>query len=233
MATTYEELWRKVLLRLDSSEGRAVLFSKEAVNDAHKWVARAKDFDELMVWDTTNAATVIDQEAYHLVDDWALTRPKDVYSIVYYTGDTGSVKLVWKDAQEFDEMYPYPSGGGGSDPEIYTQKGEKVFLQPIPDSVVVCRVYYSQWPLVLVDDDDESSYNDIDDVIIALGYDIAQASLTNIGITDWSKRAATLLSGGIREHSTRPDQRYIANPFRSGRRSVGEYWTNPMVKENL
>jgi hypothetical protein len=234
MSTTYQELYQKVQLRLNNSGGRAHIFAKEGVNDAHKWIARVKDFDELMTWDISGTpATVASQESYHLVDDWSLTRPKDVYSLVYYTGDSSSRKLTWRDAQEFDEMYPYPGVMGEQDPWIYTQKGEKVYLSPIPEEEKIVRVYYSQWPLVLSADSDQTSYKDIDDVLIALAYDIAKSALTGVGVTDWTKRAAALLAGGIREHSVKPDQRYVAHPFRASRgRVMGEYWLNPMIKEN-
>jgi hypothetical protein len=232
MSTTYQELYQKVHLRLNSSEGRALLFAKEAVNTAHKWIARAKDFDELLVWDTENAATVAETQSYHLEDDWGLTRPKDAYSLVYYTEDNSSIKLTWMNPQEFDELIPYPEGVGESDSYMYTQKGEKVYLHPIPADAVSVYVYYSQWPLELSADSDQTSYSDIDDIIITLAFEIANANLTKAGITDWTTRATQLLKGGIREHSTKPDQRYVARPFRFTGRPVGEYWLNPMIKEN-
>jgi len=226
----YKELYSRVLFRLNSpDEGRALLAAKFAVNDALKVIARVQDFDELKVLDTTNAETVVDQKEYSLTDDLGLTRPKDIYTIRLINGSS-SRKLGYKPPREWDEVVPYPEGLGSSTPTVYTRRGGKIELYPIPSDVYPLYVFYSQWPAELVDDNDEPEFEDLDDVIIALGMDIATASLEGYS-SDWTTRAVEYLSGSVKEDRSRPDREWVARPFNpSGVGWMGEYWKDPFVK---
>lgn len=229
--TTYRELYSKVLFRLDKTDGRGVLAAQQSVNDACKVIARVRDWDELLELDTTNAATVASTKTYHLVDDWGLTRPKDVLSI-RLMDESNSRKLTWLPPRELDKINPYPEGQGEERPTHYTQRGNEVELLPIPGDAYDCYVFYSQWPVALSADDDETVFSDIDDVIISLGTEMANAILENVSGTDWTSRAAALLAGATKEDQDRPDQRYVAQPFQVVKEPTGEWWKKPFTRRD-
>lgn len=232
MATTYKELYQKVLLRLESTDGKALLASKESINDAQKVIARVQDFDELKVLDTSNALTVASTKTYHLTDDWGLTRPKDLYYLKYM--DEGSSrKLTYVPPRTVAESLPYEEILGEEKPKWYARRGNNIDLIPIPSEAKSIYIYYSQWPTILDSDTDETDYVDIDDVIIALGTEMADAILQGVTGTNWSGRAGALLKGSVMEDAYRPDQDYYAQPFRASRESapLGEYWKMPFVKK--
>ena len=233
MATTYEELWRRVLTRLDKRDGTARIASQEAVNDAHKAVARVKDFDDLMVLDQTNAATVADTASYHLTTDWGLTRPKDIHTLRLM--DTGnSRKLTYIPPSKVDDVLPYVEILGSLRSKYYTRRGMDIELIPIPESAYPIYVYYSQWPLPLVADDDESSYANanIDDVLIELSTDMTEAYIEGSKGHDWDTLALRLLSGALHEERTRPDEKLVAQPFSTHTYPHGEYWKMPFIRRD-
>ena len=228
--TTYQELYQRVLLRLGNlaSDGRALLAAKEAVNTAHKAIARVQDFDELLVLDTTNAATVASTKTYHLEDDWGLTRPKDLLTVRYMDGNN-SRKLTRLTARELDEKIPYVEGLGEQKPRWYIRRGNSVELIPVPDEAKDVYVYYSQWPKVLTEDSDTTSYSDLDDVIIALGTEIALAVLEGTH-ADWDARARAYLASAVKDNRSRPDRTWVARPFEVAPGVTGEPWKDPFVK---
>ena len=234
MTTTYEELYKRVLLRLDRQDGEALLAAKEAVNTAHKVIARVIDFDELIVLDTTNAETVADKSTYHLVDDWGLTRPKDIFSM-RYMDETESRKLQYKPARSLDSILPYTLTLGTRKPYWYTTRGYNVELIPVPAEDKPVYIHYSQWPLPLSADTDETSYLEVDDVIIELGADIGQVIISKEvrkSEADLTDLAKSLLSGATREERTKTDRMMVAQPFRVGLPVHGEYWKHPFVRHN-
>ena len=231
MSLTYKNLQQKVHLRLNKSDGRAVLAVKEAVNNAQRVLARAHDFDELMVQDITNAFTIASQKTYDWEDDWGLTRPKDVYSI-RYMDETNSIKLTYVSPRTLDEYNPYPEGSGVLSPKWYTQRGKDFDLIPVPEEVKALYILYSQWPEDLSGDDDTSPYDDnLEDVIVALSTDIANSILEG-GAQDWVQRAQALLGTSRHEEVERPDRVWVARPFQPTIVPYGEYWKDPFVKRN-
>jgi len=231
VSVTFEELYKRVLLRLEKADGKALLAAKEGINSAQKVIVRVQDFDELVVTDTTNALTEASTATYALVDDWGLTRPKDILSLRYM--DEGeSIKLVYVPPRSMDEVLPYTLTLGERKPYWYTQRGTSVELIPVPDEEKSVYVMYTQWPTPMTDDSAEMDLpDDVDDVMVALGTDIAQSILVN-EVKDWVARARALLSGSAREEGSRPDRMLIAQPFRVGSKAYGEYWKQPFVKHN-
>ena len=227
--TTYEELYRRVLLRFDDAEGRTLLAAKEAINTVHKAIARVQDFDELMVLDTTNALTVASTKTYHLVDDWGLTRPKDLFTLRYMDASS-SRKLTRLTTRELDEKIPYVESLGEQKPRWYLRRGNSIELIPIPEEAKNVYIYYSQWPLPLSADSDETSYEDLDDTIIALAAEITGAILENIYI-DCDIRAKAYLNSAIADHRSRPDMTWIARPFSTAPGVTGEPWKDPFIKQ--
>jgi hypothetical protein len=237
MATTYETLYTKVLLRLPQPEqGKSLLAAKEGVNTAQKIIARVQDFDELVTTDTTNAATVASTKTYHLVDDWSLTRPKDILSL-RLMDETNSRKLSYYSPRELDEIIPYVEQLGEQRSALYTQRGEYVDLLPIPDDAYDLYVMYSQWPLELSGDTDETSYSEIDDVIIHLATVVAKDILdvtpknTRVGYDTLAKE---LLNLAVKEENSRPDQFRKAKPFNpyGERQLFGEWWKHPHIRRD-
>lgn len=237
--TSFKTLYSDVMFRLNLGEdGRALYAAKKAVNDAHKYIARVKDFDELMVNDTSNAVTVASTKTYHIVDDWGLTRPKDLFSL-RYMNEGSSRKLMYLTPKELDEKLPYVEGVGETNPMWYTVRGSNVELIPIPNAAKSVYIYYSQWPLTLTDDTDLTSYEQIDDVIVALASDIAldilRSEKKGYGekvIGDWPQKAKEYLGLAVREKSYRPDRKLVAQPFGSTPNGFfGEPWKDPFIKE--
>lgn len=230
--TTFSNLYQQVLLRARKygSDGEVLLAAKQGINDAHKAIARVYDFDDLMVWDKTNAFTADSTAAYHLTTDWGLTRPKDLHTLKLMDGDS-SRKLVYVPPSRLDDTIPYPEGIGEGRPKWYTRRGNEVELIRIPDAVYAVYVYYSQWPNTLADDDDETPYTDLDDVIIQTAVQAVRGimeeeyvELTNI--------AKALIFGAKSEHAERPDRFLVARPFSAGNQNLGEYWKQPFVTED-
>jgi hypothetical protein len=230
MPTTFGELKRLVFLELRRSDGEAELAIEEAINRAHKAIARAQDFEELMVLDTTNAVTVASTKLYHLIDDLLLTRPKDIYTI-RLMNDSNSRKLVWVPFDRLDEVIPYTEQRGEDRSKWYTQRGLNIELFPIPDDAYSLYIQYSQWPETLDAEDDTTPYLNLDDVIVTLGAEIALAILEGGSMTGWTQRAQILLGQGMAESRSKPDALLVAQPFNSHGSSLqGEYWLNPFIK---
>ena len=230
---TYSELYQKVLLRVlvahPATEGKALLASQQGVNEAHKAVARVRDFDDLIQTDTTSADTVDGTATYHIITDWGLTRPKDILSIKLMDG-SNSRKLIWCPPRKVDKIIPYPADLGEQKSSYYTRRGKYIELIPIPDDAYDLTIMHSQWPVELTGDDDESSYDtaEIDDVLVHLGAEIATAILNN-ETKDWATRAESLLAGAFIEDATRPDSMMVAQPFQTSRVQLGEHWKKPFV----
>lgn len=233
MALTYQRLYQKVLLRINQSDGRALMAAKDAVNDAQKYIARAHDFDELIVLDTANANTVANQKTYTIdANNWNLTRCKDIYSMRYMDG-TSSRKVDYVPPRTLDQYNPYPEGSGYDRPRWYTRRGKSIELIPIPANANTMYILHSQWPLELANDTDESSYDDeLEDVIVALATDIARSILDGGGYTDWTQRAKELLGMGKGEDIERPDRTFVARPFGPSEMPYGEYWKDPFIKRD-
>jgi len=226
MSITYKELYQKVLLRLPDTEGKAVLSAKEAVNMAHKAIARVQDFDELLVLNMLTIAG--NQRHYHLTNDLGLVRPKDLYTIRCING-SNSRKLARLTVRELDEKIPYVEGITRSDPQYYIRRGMYLELVPIPDKTQSLYIYYSQWPVTLKNDNDESSYETLDDVIITLATDIAFSILEGTH-GDWDARAKALLSGSVLDSRSRPDRTWVARPFNTNEGVSPEPWADPFIK---
>ena len=228
--TTFGELIRQVSLKLKRNDGLAFLAIKDGINDAHKNIARVKDFDELVLLDTTNAKTAVGVKSYHITTDLGLVRPKDIYSIRYMDG-VNSRKLEYVSPREIDEKIPYTEIFTTGRPKWYTRRGMSIELFRIPDAIKSLYILHSQWPMVLSADSDTTPYLYLDDVIITLGADIASSTLEEGGVTSWFERAKQLLGIVLKEDETRPDIFYVAQPFSAReRRVLGSYWLNPWQK---
>jgi hypothetical protein len=233
VAVTYKQLYQKVMLRLKTLDGRALLASKEAVNSAQKAIARIADFDELKTWDITHAVTVAHQKNYLIgATGWALVRCKDILSIKLMD-TSNSRKLEYKSPTEMDALIPYPEDLGEQRCRWYTQRGLTIELFPIPDAVYTLYIYHTQWPLELSADTDAMTYpDDMDDVIVAIAADMANAILDGVSGIDWAGRAKSLLGSSVQEELNRPDRVFQAKPFDAGTVTyTGEYWKQPFVKE--
>jgi len=232
VAVTYKQLYQKVLLRLKTLDGRALLASKESVNNAMRAICRAADFDELKTWDLTHAKTVAHQKNYAIPSRWPLVRLKDILSIKLMD-TSNSRKLTYKSPTELDELIPYPQDLGEQRCNWYTQRGNTIELFPIPDAVYTLYIYHTQWPVELSADTDTMSFaDDMDDVIVAIAADMANAILDGVSGIDWSGRAKALLGSSIQEELNRPDRVFQAKPFDAGTVTyTGEYWKQPFVKE--
>lgn len=236
MSLTFQTLYQKVLLRLNQSDGRAMLAAKEGVNSAHKYIAMVHDFDELITLDSSNANTVANLKTYVIgnsTNEWNLTRLKDILSIRYMDGDN-SRKLDYVPSRTWDQTVPYPEGRGYDRPRYYTRRGNIFELYPIPANANSLYIQHSQWPTSLANDADTSSYDDVlEDVIVALGTEIAQAILSGGGIGNWTQRAKELLGLAGGEEEDKPDRTWVAQPFTSGDSApLGEWWKMPFVKRD-
>lgn len=235
MSVSFKQLYQKVLLRIPRLDGRALLVTKEAVNDAQRLIARVQDFDELKTWKTSGSVTVTSQKVYHLETDLLLTRPKDVYSLKLMDG-TNSRKLTWIDPRVLDNENPYPEGTAVQRSTHYTQRGLNVELIPIPDAAYTLHIFYSQWPLVLSADSDNMSFADVmQDVIVSLAAEMTNAILDPTPerlSTDWAKRAQAYVTGSVFEHVQHPDRQWKAKPFNPAGdvNYAGEYWKDPFIK---
>lgn len=232
MAVTYKQLYQRVLLRIKTLDGRALLACKEAVNIAQKVIARTADFDELKTWDLTHCKTAISVKDYIIPTRWALVRLKDILSIKLMD-ESNSRKLTYISPTEIDERIPYPQDLGEQRCSVYTQRGNTVELFPIPDEVYTLYVYHTQWPVELVNDTDCMSYaDDLEDVVVSLAADITNSILEGVSGTDWNSKAKAMLVGAVAEDLNRPDRVFQARPFDPGVTIyTGEYWRQPFVKE--
>lgn len=239
MANTTRATFRTNILRnLGNKTGAAAeAFANIAINNAMRIISRAHVFPELLIQDTSNALTVIDQKEYHLVDDLGLTRPQHIYSIKYMD-TTNSRKLRFIDSSAFDADIPYPEGWSSGKPTSYTRFGNTLTLFRIPDAAKSLYIRYSQRPLMFSNDVEECSYENIDDVIEALA-----TSLTFVSYEEdeqaamWMTVAKTAFVSSIQDDHNIPDRRWKAEAFDptkndSGSPSLqGEYWANPFVQQ--
>lgn len=230
--TAFSELKRRVLLRLSKSDGRAVLAAEEGINEAMRNIARVRDFDELITLNTTTAFTVQGTKSYDPTTNWGLTRFKDIISIRLMNTDQ-SRKLIWVPLRELDEIIPYAEQVSEGLSTWYTQRGGSYELIRIPDAAYHLYITHSQWPLTLTTDAQTCSYLNLDDVIVALGAEIALAIHSGSAAQDWVMRAKSLLGMGLTEHTTKPDQIHVARPFRADDgRITDDYWYNPFIKSD-
>lgn len=232
MTTTYSELIRQTMLKLQPrSDGVTRLAVEQAINDAQRVIASVKDFDELMILDTSNATTTANTSLYNIDNDLGLTRPKDIYSIRLMDEDN-SRKLTYVPFRRLDATIPYTTQVGTGRPDWYTIRGRYIELFKIPDDEYSLYVQHSRWPAAAnyANADDATPFLNIDYVIVTLAADMALASLEG-GQSDWFQRAKSLLGIALSEEETRPDQTLVAQPFNptySG--PIGEYWNNPWIK---
>lgn len=231
MAITFQELVRRVMLGFPRITGEEVLIIKQAVNDAIYTLAEMGDFPELFVKDETTAATVADTKSYHLIDDFGLTRPKSIFSILLISnGD--SRKLIPKTPTELDLLAPYPENVTTGIPSYYAIRGMYVELYRIPDDAYDLTINYQQWPAELTADSDESPFSHLDQQTIFLAKDIANAYMGGEYV-DFRQKAKEYLGLGLRNTLDRRDEVMCAKPFEAIQRHItGEYWNNPFVKRN-
>lgn len=231
MGTTLKELRRKVLMGFKDLDGEDILMAEEAINQACHVVAEIQNFEELLVYDITNAKTVDGTARYHLVTDWLLTRPKDILSIVLHD-DFNSRKLDYIQPQSLDKNIPYPAGYAEGKSEIYTRDGDYITLTRIPDAAYDVYIRYYQWPLELSADEDQCSYTRIDSSIIALSRDIFIALRGALPLDSIAK-AKAYLRLAVENDRYDPDDLPIAKGFNSSGRTkyTGEYWNNPFIKQ--
>lgn len=233
MGTQLQELRRKVVLRLERADGRAILASEEGINDACRLIAMVEDFEDLTVLDITNAATVVSQRDYVIGTDWTLVRLKALLTL-RYMDEENSRKLIYVPISMMDDRIPYPEQNGTDRPKWYIQRGKTVSLFPIPDAAKPIYTTHTQWPITLSADSDECSFpEEIDHVVVGLGTDIAKAILNREKDgTNWLERAKGYLGMAVSSNSTKPDRLLVAQPFCSSESALsGEYWNNPFVKK--
>ena len=230
MGTTLKELRRKVLMGFKEVDGGDILIAEEAINLACRSIAEVQNFEEMLVYDTTSAKISVDVSRYHLVDNWFLTRPKDILSI-RAMDEHNSIKLKHLTGQALDEFMPYPEGQASQTPTYYYKSGDWVEVFPIPDAALDVYVRYYQWPLVLTEDTDECSYEKIDGSVIALARDIFIALRSALPLDSVAKAKAYLSLATSNDRSA-PDDRPIARGYRSGQgRYSGEPWNDPFIKQ--
>jgi len=230
VATTFKELKRRTLLGMANPGGETLLIVEQAINDAQKNIARIKDFDDLIVLNTADALTVDGTKSYHIETDLLLTRPKDIYSIRLMS-DSDSRKLTYVPSSQLDEKIPYTEQSGKGKSYWYTRRGHNIELYRIPDDAYALYILHSQWPPLLTADGQETCYADLDDVIVSLAKDISRAYVEGIPI-DMIAQARGYLGLALREETTRPDEKLVAQPFSLGASVSGEYWSNPFIKRD-
>lgn len=229
---TLKELRRRVFFGFPRTDGEVQMIVDQAINDALRAIATVKDFDELIVTDTTNAATVDGQKTYDWVTDWLLTRPKKIYSI-RLMDTTNSRKLIWIPPGEVDRALPYAETLEEDTPAYYTSVGEGNFeLLPIADDAYDLYIRYSQWPVTLSADTDETPYVNLDTTTVFLAKDIANAYISG-DYLDFVQRAQYYLSGSVSEEKRQPDQLRVAKPFTTSGATVnGTPWLDPFVRSD-
>lgn len=239
MSVTFGELTRKTLLALVNDrtvtppltvDGINVLLVEEGINEACHAIARVHDFEELIVLDTTSAATVDGTKRYHLTTDLLLTRPKHIYSIVLHD-DSNSRKLTPVPYAELDDKVPYPEQLGEQKPKWYTRQGDYLEFIPIPDAAYDLYIRYSQWPLTLTEAADICSYTQLTGQIVALAKDFVLSALSG-NLLDSTTRAKAYLKLDVSDERRQSDTPRVArpfNPFTSSQVS-NEYWKDPFVR---
>ncbi len=232
MSTQFKEFRRKVSLRVGRGDGLAMLATDEGINEAHKVIARVIDAEELKVLDTTHAATTAEQKLYHLTNDLDLVRVKDILTIRYMDEEL-STKLIFIPTRELDTKLPYTEIVDSGTPTHYTRRGDYIELFRTPDEAKPLYIFHTQWPKTLVSETDETSYSDLDDVIVTLATEIATAILDKTGMTNWTQRAMSYLKVAVSDTLSQPDSLRVARPFMADQSNyTGEYWTDPFIKRN-
>jgi len=83
---------------------------------------------------------------------------RQVRSVRYING-TDSKLLLYQDVDDFDEQHPYPEGDDEGVPEMWTRRGSKIELYPIPGSDEDGNSLYltgTKWPTAFSGDSDTS-----------------------------------------------------------------------------
>ena len=232
MGTSFAALRKRVLLGFPRIDGEAIVAVDQAINDALQAIATVRDFDELIITDTTHAATVDGQKSYDWVTDWGLTRPKKIYTIRLMDEEM-SRKLIWVPPSEVDALLPYAQRLSEGYSTHYTSAGEGNFeLIRIPDAAYPLYIRYSQWPATLTAETEETPYANLDKETVFLAKDIANAYLSG-DYFDFTQRAVTYLSGGIDEDKRQPDRLRCAQPFTTTEsRQPGTPWLDPFVRRS-
>lgn len=234
--TDFLTIKKKVLTGFNiphGQEGEIILAAENSINDALYIIASEKDFDELIVTDTTNAETVDGTKTYSLVTDFGLTRPKKILTM-RLMDDSNSRRLTYVPSYDLDKYLPYAEQISEGRPTHYTNSGEgEIELLPIADDAYSVYIRYSQWPATLTADDDDIPISNIDTTIVFLSKQILLAYLNN-EVKDFNAIARKMLYGSIKEENRRPDEILIAKPYsRTSRRGfTGNYWLNPFVERN-
>lgn len=229
MTLRYDQYCSKVLLRFPDPDGRLYLAVKEAVNTAHKIIARVQTFDELVVVDKEHAFTEENVKDYHIENDLNLVRPKDIMSIKLMAAEQ-SRKLTYVPPRMVDEVIPYVEGEASDKSMYYTQRGLMLELIAPPDANYPLHITHSQWPVELVNDADLSSYLGIDEVIVSLAVAVTRDILDQ-NPNNREGLAKQLLSGAVTDDRKKPDQLLVAQEFTPGgiQRVPSQWWNNPFV----
>lgn len=227
MGTTLKELTRKVMINLKRSDGLAWLGAVDGINQTLYEVAKRQDWDELHT--STDKVTVASTKSYHLVNDWAMTTLKDIYSLRLIDG-ANSRRLIYTPVSEIDTYIPYPEQFSTGRPYWYTKRGLSLELIKVPDAVYTIRIHHSNWPTVLELETDESPFGpEIDDVLISGGTMFAQAFIEG----DWAGFTPEKLSVSILEERTEPDERLVHRGFDPYRKApTYDPVTNPWHKRS-
>ena len=230
--TAFGELKKRVLIGFPNADGETYMAVEQAVNDALHSIALVRDFDELIVTDITNAATVDGQKTYNWITDWALTRPKKIYSI-RLMDEEQSRKLIWVPPSEVDTLLPYAERISEGHTTHYTPAGEGNFeFIRIPDDAYDLYIRYSQWPVLLSAETDVTPYTNLDVETVFLAKDIANAYISG-DYFDFAQKAMYYLSGGVQEDKRQPDRLKCAKPFTTSEsKDTGEPWLNPFIRRS-
>jgi hypothetical protein len=233
VATAYSELIRRVYIGFPRTDGEANLSIKQSINDAIQAISCLEEASSLLTTDLTSASTVDGIKSYHKTTgtyNLGLTRPKDIYSI-RLEDTTSSRKLIYVPYSELDQTIPYPEGTSEGKSNWYTEFGDYIEFIPIPDAAYNLYIRYSQYPVALSADTDQSPFGiEWDHIIVFLSKDIANAYLNGEYINA-ALKANEYLKLGISEKRNKPDHRLIAQPFNPlGSGYIGEYYKDPFIK---
>ena len=184
---------------------------------------------------------------YHIINDFGLIRPKQIYSIKFRDLDdeSSSRKLVYTSKNKFDVEHPHPEDDSRRHPEVYTRFGNLVQIYPVIDDHTFLdrsanvdppclSIQYSKWPAILTDVGDETEYLYIDDLIeqLATGlYWMAIEELENAMI--WLKLAEVSAKAVMGDENMGPDRLWSGTGFSSLAKTVkGDYWANPFIRKS-